>query len=280
MPRGSRGLCVAAVALLVSVCATAVAGATTPVESPAKTLTVKITSGPQGIVAAPTVSFSFVVEGTTEPGTIVHCGERLLALKACNSPYVLGPLAPGLHRFYLEATNKTANAYSPLTSCTFTVAAVAGPGGLGTGCETGAGAPSATAPVVTSVTQSAARWREGSALARLSRSTAPPRGTTFGFTLNEAAVAHLMFTQVLSGRSVGGHCVAQTAHNRAKHSCRRTRLAGTLALAAHAGADHLRFEGRLSAARKLQRGRYTVALSASAAGLTSTPRSLSFAIVS
>ncbi len=148
----------------------------------------KVTSGPQGIVAAPTVSFSFVVEGTTEPGTIVHCGERLLALKACSSPYVLGPLAPGLHRFYLEATNKTANAYSPLTSCTFTVAAVAAAlAASATGCETGAGAPSATAPVVTSVTQSAARWREGSALARLSRSTAPPRGTTFGFTLNEAA---------------------------------------------------------------------------------------------
>ena len=280
MPRGLRGLWVTAVALLASGCATAVAGAATASGAPTRTLTVKITSGPQGTVATPTVSFSFIVEGTTQPGTIVHCGETLLALKECSSPYVLGPLAPGLHRFYAEATNKTANAYSPLTSCSFMVGAVAGPGGLGTGCETGGVAPSAVTPLVTSLTQSAAKWREGSALARLSRATAPPRGTTFGFTLNEAAVAHLTFTQVLSGRTVAGRCVAQTAHNRAKRSCRRTRLAGTLALAAPAGADHLRFEGRLSAARKLQPGRYTAALSASAAGLTSTPRSLTFTIVS
>jgi hypothetical protein len=106
-----------------------------------------------------------------------------------------------------------------------------------------------------------------------------PRGTTFSFTLNEAAVAHLTFTQALSGRSVAGHCVAQTPHNRTKRSCRRTRSAGTLALSAPAGTDHVRFEGRVSSSRKLKPGRYKVALSASAAGLTSTPRSLSFTIV-
>ena len=239
----------------------------------------RITSGPQGTVATPSVSFSFLAEGTSEPGTIFHCGETLLALKECSSPYVLGPLAPGLHRFYLEATNKLANAYSPLASCTFVVGSAPGPGGLGTGCEEGATAAPAQAPAVASVTQSAARWREGSALARLTRAARPPRGTTFSFTVNEAAVAHLTFTRLLSGRRVAGHCVAQTGHNRTQHSCRRTKLAGTLALTAHAGADHLRFEGRLSATTKLAPGRYTVALSASAAGLTSAPRSLSFTIV-
>lgn len=136
------------------------------------------------------------------------------------------------------------------------------------------------APVVASVTQSASRWREGSALARITRAARAPRGTTFSFTVNEPAVAHLTFTQALSGRSVAGHCVAQTTHNRTRRSCRRTKLAGTLALAAHAGADHLRFEGRLSATRKLKPGRYTLALSASAGGITSAPRSLSFTIVS
>jgi len=237
---------------------------------------VRITSAPEGTVATPNVSFSFLAEGTNEPGTIFHCGETLLALKECTSPHVLGPLAPGLHTFYLEATNKAANAYSPLASCSFVVAAAAAPGGVGTGCQVGA---TSLKPLVASVTQSAARWREGSALARISRAAGPPRGTTFGFTVNEAAVAHLAFTQALSGRSVAGHCVAQTTHNRTRHSCRRTKLAGTLALAAHAGADHLRFEGRLSATRKLQPGRYTVALSASAAGVTSAPRTLSFTIV-
>ena len=279
MPRGWRGLCAAAVALLASACAAAVADATTPSGPPTKTLTVRITSGPEGTVTTPTVSFSFLAEGTAEPGTVFRCGETPLTLRECSSPDVVGPLAPGLHTFYVEATNKTANAYSPLASCAFTVAAVAGSKGLGTGCHEGGAGP-ALVPVVASVTQSAPRWREGSALARISRTARPPRGTTFSFTVNEPAVAHLRFTQALSGRSVAGHCVAQTTHNRTRRSCRRSKLAGTLALSAHAGADHLRFEGRLSATRKLQPGRYTLALSASAGGLTSAPRSLTFTIVS
>jgi hypothetical protein len=275
MPRGWRAPCAAAVAALAVVCAPAGATAATPT----KTLTVKITSGPVGTVSMPNVSFSFLAEGTTQPGTIFHCGETPLALTQCTSPHTLGPLAPGPHSFYVEATNQSANAYSALTSCRFTVAASADPGTGGSGCSAGTQAPVA-APLVSSLVQSAARWREGSALARISRAAKPPRGTTFSFTLNETAVALLSFKQVLSGRSVGGRCLAQTQHNRTKRACRRTKPAGTLVLTAHAGSDHVRFEGRLSAARKLKPGRYTMVLTASAEALSSVARSLTFTIVS
>jgi hypothetical protein len=277
MPR--RGICAAAIALLVGACATAVASASTASGPLSKTLTVKITSGPEGTVTTPTVSFSFVAEGTAEPGTIFHCGETPLTLSECASPHTEGPLAPGLHTFYVFATNKAANAYSALASCTFTVATAAGAKGLGSGCHDGAPGPS-LGPVVTSFAQSAARWRGGSALARISRAAGLPRGTTFSFAVNQLAVAHLTFTQALSGRSVAGRCVAQTSKNHTKRSCRRIKSAGTLTLTAPAGADRLRFEGRLSSARRLKPGRYTVALSATAAGVTSTLRSLSFTIVS
>ena len=52
-----------------------------------------------------------------------------------------------------------------------------------------------------------------------------------------------------------------------------------LTLAGHAGTDRVRFEGRYSAAKKLKPGRYTLQLTASANGLSSTPRSLTFTIV-
>ena len=155
-----------------------------------------------------------------------------------------------------------------------------GGGGGSGGGSAGAGA-STLGPVVSSLAQSAARWREGSALARISRADAkPPRGTTFSFTLNEAATVKLAFTQPATGRRVGGRCVAQTKRNRSKHACRRTLTVGALTLLpGHAGTNHVRFEGRYSAAKKLKPGRYALQLTASANGLSSAPRSLTFTIV-
>jgi len=253
---------------------------------PTKTLTVKITAGPEGTVSTPDVSFSFVVEGAEQSGTLFHCAlDTPIALKECSSPFALGPLTPGSHTFYVEATNRAANAYSPLASRTFTVAAPAGPGAGSSGGANppnggASAAPAPLTPVVSSLTQSVGRWRESSALAHISRGGAKmPKGTTFSFTLNEAATAHLVFTQALSGRSVAGRCVALTKHNHARRACRRTATAGTLGLAAHMGGDHVRFAGRLSAGRELKPGHYTLVLTATAAGLTSVARSLSFTIV-
>ena len=135
-------------------------------------------------------------------------------------------------------------------------------------------------PVVSSLAQSASRWREGSALARISRTgKTPPRGTTFSFALNEAATLKLSFTQPAAGRTVNAKCVAQTRRNHSKHACKRTLTVGSFTLRGHIGVDRVRFEGRLSPAKKLKPGRYTLLLSASADGLSSTPRPLTFTIV-
>ena len=47
-------------------------------------------------------------------------------------------------------------------------------------------------------------------------------GTTFSFTLDQAAMRRFVFAQQLGGRSVKGRCVAQTKTNRRKHACKRT----------------------------------------------------------
>jgi hypothetical protein len=232
-------------------------------------LVVSITSGPSGTVTTPDVSFGFSAE---EPSTF-ECRLDGGAFAPCTSPFSAGPLALGSHTFAVKA-NDPADLLTGEASRTFTIVAAGGGG------SSPSGTTSAVRPIVSNLTQSAARWREGSALAHISRTgKKPPRGTTFSFALNEAATVSLSFTQPAAGRSVGGHCVALTKHNRSKHACRRTVTVGALTLQGHASADHVRFDGRLSAAKKLKPGRYTLVLTASAGGLSSTPRSLTFTIV-
>jgi hypothetical protein len=106
-----------------------------------------------------------------------------------------------------------------------------------------------------------------------------PVGTTFSFMLNEPATVTYAFTQSAVGRKVKGKCVAAKPKNRRKQSCTRTITVGTLAHADHAGLNKLAFQGRLSPSKRLKPGRYTVVITAAAAGRTSTPVKLSFTIV-
>ncbi|HUH81958.1 MAG TPA: hypothetical protein VLZ06_11590, partial [Solirubrobacteraceae bacterium] len=150
--------------------------------------------------------------------------------------------------------------------------------GAGSGKSTPQGGTKTT-PAVTAASQSASRWREGSALAQIT-SKRPPVGTTFSFTLNEAATVTFNFVKVLPGRKVHGRCVAKTGKNGHKPSCKRLLVAGTLTFAAHAGVNKVRFAGRISSTKKLALGSYTAQIFArNAQGARSSQRSLSFAIV-
>ncbi len=140
-------------------------------------------------------------------------------------------------------------------------------------------APAPLAPTISHFAQSAKRWREGAALATISRSHAHPVGTTFSFGLDRAASVRLTFVRPAAGRSVAGSCVAPTPHNIHKRRCTRRLTAGVLTLAGHAGADRIRFAGRVSRSRRLKPGAYTVTILATAAGLRSTAASLRFEIV-
>jgi hypothetical protein len=134
-------------------------------------------------------------------------------------------------------------------------------------------------PVVQDVRQSTRRWRLGSRLARISRAKTPT-GTTFSFALNEQATVTFSFARRLSGRKVGGKCVAQTKKNRRQPACARTVTAGRLTFPGHSGANEVAFQGRISAAKTLKPGPYTVVITATnSAGLGSSPESLSFTIV-
>jgi hypothetical protein len=89
------------------------------------------------------------------------------------------------------------------------------------------GAPPPLAPQLTNVAQSAQRWRLGNALPRYARAT-PPVGTTFRFTLDIRAQVKFEFTQVVTGRRVGGNCVPATNRNRSKPHCQHIVVAAML----------------------------------------------------
>ncbi len=134
-------------------------------------------------------------------------------------------------------------------------------------------------PVVQHASQSTTRWREGNRLAGISRAKTPT-GTTFSFSLSEQATVTFSFAQLLSGRKVGGKCVAQTDENRRKPVCRRTVAAGTLTFTGHSGTNRVAFQGRISRVKKLKPGLCALAITAAnSAGVRSAPKSLSFTIV-
>lgn len=139
--------------------------------------------------------------------------------------------------------------------------------------------PVTSSPTLTSVSQSHSVWREGSALASLARRR-PPIGTTFRFTLNESARVSLVFSQRRSGRRIAAHrCVAPNRRNARKRHCRLTVTVGTLSFAGHAGTDRVRFQGRPSRRRRLPPGVYSVTITATSAGHSSAPKTLTFRIV-
>ncbi len=144
--------------------------------------------------------------------------------------------------------------------------------------------PPLLAPVISGLRQSAKTWREGNALATISAKgkthgkRKPPVGTTFSFSLSEAASVTFSFTQPASGRKSGKRCVAQTKKNAKAHSCKRTVVLATLTLSGRAGADKVHFAGRISKHTKLKPGSYTVSVVATTSGKHSTASTLRFTI--
>jgi hypothetical protein len=145
--------------------------------------------------------------------------------------------------------------------------------------------PASVAPLVQNVRESARRWREANKAAHISTrrkrgKSRLPVGTTFAFTLNEQATVRFAFTQEVGGRRVGKRCVVQTRRNRRRHKCTRALTAATLSFFGHAGANTVRFYGRVSGSKRLKPGRYTLVITATnAASQSSVPRKLSFTIV-
>jgi len=135
-------------------------------------------------------------------------------------------------------------------------------------------------PTLSAIHQSSSRWRDGSRLASVSaRTRKPPVGTTFSFSLNTAATVSFSFSRQARGRSVAHRCLAQTRRNARHRACELSIAVGSFSLAAQAGGDDVRFQGRVSHRTKLKPGRYTLTVTASNSTGASAPQSLSFTVL-
>lgn len=142
-----------------------------------------------------------------------------------------------------------------------------------------AGGGDKTAPRITNLKVSAKRWLTGGKLASVSRL---PVGTTISFRLSEAARSTVVFQRAQPGRRVGGKCAKPTGANRDRKACVRYVAAGQLpSFAGKAGANKVKFQGRLSRAKSLAAGTYRVVVRArDAAGNAAKKNGPTFTILS
>jgi virginiamycin B lyase len=127
--------------------------------------------------------------------------------------------------------------------------------------------PLRAAPVITHLRQAHARWRDARTHRRRHRA---PFGTRFTFTLNTNASVTLKFAR---------HFTRGRCPSRRRARCEHRVAAGALSLAGHAGANAVRFFGRIGHARALPSGLYSVTVAASNVSGTAAPRTLYFRIV-
>jgi hypothetical protein len=119
------------------------------------------------------------------------------------------------------------------------------------------------------VAQAHTRWT-------LTKSKGLPVGTSFAYTLTEAAKVTLTFTTRRTGRRTGGRCVAETKRNAHDRTCQLIVDVGTLTGRGRAGLNTVSFTGDIGR-RSLTPGAYLVTITAKASG-TASSRSLRFTI--
>ena len=105
------------------------------------------------------------------------------------------------------------------------------------------------------------------------------KGTTFVYTLTEAARVVFTIHAKKPGRRVGGRCVKPTRRNASRRKCTRFVKAGAFAQNGVTGTNRKKFSGRIGR-KSLRPGRYRASLRArDAAGNASSVKRLNFRVV-
>jgi hypothetical protein len=181
--------------------------------------------------------------------------------------------APGPYAVTLTSTDAVGNATTASASLR------ASP--LPCACPAIVRPPALHAPKITGARLSVSRFRVSKQSTAISAKVKVPQGTSFQFTLSQAAKLKIEFKHAARGLRSGKRCVAPSAKLRDHHAkhCTRTLSVGTLARANEPpGADKVAFSGRIGS-KALPPGAYTAVLSATTGALRSTPVTLALTIV-
>jgi CSLREA domain-containing protein len=136
-----------------------------------------------------------------------------------------------------------------------------------------------TRPVLSAVSLNRSRFRVARGPTPVGARRAPA-GTTVRYSLSEAATVRLRFQRARPGRRVRGRCRKPTVRNRSRRPCLRYVAVGrALERSGVAGANSIRFTGRIGR-RALRPGRYRgILVATDAAGNRSSQRPFRFRIV-
>jgi 6-phosphogluconolactonase (cycloisomerase 2 family) len=150
--------------------------------------------------------------------------------------------------------------------------------GQSTTCP-GGSAPTTTATLDTLPTLTALSVTNSRFAVSSGRRPRVRRGTTFRYTLSEAAKVTFRIARRTIGRRVAGSCRPLTRRNRTRRKCVLFRRVGRITADAKQGKNRGRFSGKLRG-RRLRPGRYrATAIATDAAGGQSAPRRVAFRIV-
>jgi hypothetical protein len=184
--------------------------------------------------------------------------------------------APALPDGLTAYVNRTQGGYALLMSATVVPATTTTSTTTTTTTTTTAASP----PVISGAFESNGSWRERPRAARTPGRVRALVGTTFAFTLNQAATVAIEFTHQLPGRRSAGACVAQNQHNRRAAACTRAVSEGALIWAGHEGLNSVPFAGRVPAGGELAPGIHVASVIArNTAGEASNPVGLAFTIL-
>lgn len=241
--------------------------------------------GQVGAGAPPALASAPVVSGNDQVGTAQTCNDIAWSSWASLQPSTSLFGFDG-YRWLLGGSEIAAGAsYTPVganlgqqLSCQVTVTYPLL--GVSTSATSTPVAVAPPTPVITNVRQSARSWREGARLARVSRKRKPPVGTTISLTASEPVSTTFSFTQLLTGRTVAGKCVAESKKNTKHRHCQRAVKVAALTFSLPSGASSVAFQGRISARHKLATGHYRLTIAAANSyGVSTAPQTLSFTIV-
>jgi hypothetical protein len=141
--------------------------------------------------------------------------------------------------------------------------------------------PATTIPILSGLAETNRAFAVASAStplsARASRRRAR-RGTTFSFTLDQAATVTVEIQRAHPGRRLGHRCVPNRKGLRHKPKCVLRRTVATLTRSGLSGANRLPFSGRIRA-KALKPGHYRALFSAADAAGASPARAIGFTIL-
>ena len=184
---------------------------------------------------------------------------------------------PGLYRCRVTATNQAGS--TAQTSSQVQISS--SEGGSQQGRVALVSSPLATIAKLTGLSETNRTFAPASASTPLTGLTAKRhhnRGTTFSFTLDQAATVTVQIQRKGSGRLVHHACVPASKTTRRKPKCPLYTTAATLARTGHAGLNKLAFTGRIGR-KALKPGDYQAVFTATHPAGSSTAQAIAFVLL-